>query len=99
MKTRSDFVTNSSSSSFIITNRSGKTLTSEEVMRKLFEKIIEDSKDRFTLEPGESIIVECGDHLDDGYFESFIHHEFSGWSMEELFNNEDVTVEFNESHH
>lgn len=99
MKTRSDFVTNSSSSSFIITNRSGKTLTSEEVMRKLFEKIIEDSKDRFTLKPGESITVECGYHLDDGYFESFIHHEFSGWSMEELFNNEDVTVEFNESHH
>lgn len=99
MKTRHDFVTNSSSSSFIITNNSQETLTSEEIARKFFEAIIEDAKDRFTLEPEQSIEYECGDSIYDGIFENFIHDEFGGWGNKNLYRNKDVSVEFFASHH
>lgn len=99
MKARRDFVTNSSSSSFVICNNTNETLTSEDVVRKLFERIIEDAKDRFILEPGESIVCECSDHLSDGEFEVFIHNTFGGWGSASAYNTDDISVEFKESHH
>lgn len=99
MRVRNSHVTNSSSSSFIITNNSDRNLTSEDVARKLFEKIINDAKDRFILMPGESISYECGDHDDDGAFENFIHNEFSSWWHSELYESDDVSVKFEKSHH
>lgn len=98
-KCRQDFVTNSSSSSFIITNNSNEHLTSREVIMKLFEKILEDAEGRFELAPGESISYECGDHDDDGAFENFIHNEFGGWFPSSLYESCDVNIEFKESHH
>ncbi len=98
MKIRYDFVTNSSSSSFIITNNSDEMLTSEEIARKFFEKIIEDAKDRFVLAPGDNIIYECGDCISsDGAFEAFIHNAYTWY--EYVFLHDDVSVKFHESHH
>ena len=77
MKARRDFVTNSSSSSFVICNNTNETLTSEDIVRKLFERILEDAKDRFILEPGESLVYECSDDLSDGEFEVFIRYKNS----------------------
>jgi hypothetical protein len=75
-------------------------MTSEDVARKLFEKIIEDSKDRFALEPGESIKYECGDSCyADGAFECFIHNTFGGWGSTSEFENDEVKIKFCESHH
>lgn len=99
MKIRTDYVTNSSSSSFVISNNSSTTMTSEEIAKKLFEKIIEDAKDRFELLPGESITCECGDHYSDGAFECFIHNTFGGWGDTYMFENDDISIEFEESHH
>lgn len=99
MKKRVGFVTNSSSSSFIITNKTDEILTSEEVVLKLMKRILEDAKDRFTLEPGESIEYECGDDcFSDGEFEYFIHNQVDGSSTSN-FNFEDIGVELYESHH
>lgn len=99
MKIRFDYVTNSSSSSFIISNNSNEVMTSEDVARKLFEEIIRDSRNRFELKPGESIEYECGDSYSDGAFERFIHNTFGGWGSTSVFENNDVEIEFCESHH
>jgi len=100
MKYRKDFVTNSSSSSFILTNNSNETLSSEEFAEKLVGRIIRDAKGLFELKPGESIELECEDHYEN-YFETYIHNECGGswFGSGNYYMDNDISVEFKESHH
>lgn len=101
MKSRCGFVTNSSSSSFIIRNTSDKEMTPKEIAMSLFERIIEDADNAipYPLSPGQEIEIECEDHYEN-YFETFIHNEcggiFSDWNYNVL---GDIEIEFVESHH
>ena len=97
MKKRHDYVTNSSSSSFIIRNNTDEYMSSEDVAMSLLAKILEDAKDRFCeIPPHGEITLECGDGGDDGAFENFIHNEVVSWWN---YGDDKVTVKFLESHH
>lgn len=96
MKSRCGFVTNSSSSSFIIRNTTDKEMTPEDIAMSFFKRILEDVKESIPnpLSPGEQIEIECSDHYEN-YFDTFIHNEARWWN----YSNEEIDVEFLESHH
>ena len=98
MKNRNGHVTNSSSSSFIIKNKTDKPLTTKEVVMAFMEKVLADCRNQCDLEPGEEKVICCGDHLgEDGAFEVFIHNHVD--SYDGVFENDVVEIEFDESYH
>lgn len=111
MKVRKDFVTNSSSSSFILHNNTDKDLNCREFVMELMKQILDDAEaENITIPAHGSTKIECSDHLDDGAFEYFIHNVVGNdWASNGCFEYrsdgvnyfEDcpVSVKFNESHH
>lgn len=73
-------------------------MTSKELaihlIKSLYNDVIRDSNDFFDLESGESIEIECTDHVSENAFEAFIH---SIWYKMDDFNG--VEIELLESHH
>ena len=97
MKIRKGFVTNSSSSSFIITNTSNKDISPEEMVMSFFEKILEDARNNYgwiSIAPKCSIRLECTDHNDESESEAFIHN----LNCSSL-TSDKVVVTLEESHH
>lgn len=97
MKTRFDFVTNSSSSSFVIRNNTDHDMTSRDVAECIFSRLLETSEGLFDVPAGGSIVFEADDGAE--AFERFIHNEYGHWSDFGRYHDDDVEIKFHESHH
>ena len=87
-----DYYSESKIHKFIITNNTGRDITSEEFARHLFYKIIRDAKDKFLLKAGKSIQIECVNDWEN-YFDAYMIDNFDGaWSRGDAFMSDEISI-------
>lgn len=99
MKMRSDFVTNSSSSSFIITNKTDEDLNGRELLLKFLEPILQAAEENIPNIPAiSSMEIICDDAGD--AFEQFVHNTWGATYSGVYGGDVDVaTCQFDKSYH
>lgn len=99
MKIRKDFVTNSSSSSFIITNKTDEDMNGRELLLKYLEPILAAAEENLPNIPANSSMnIICDDGGD--AFERFVHNTWGDRFGGIYGGDEDVAeCQFGESYH
>lgn len=87
-----EYYSESKTKKYVITNKSGSNMTSEDFAKNLFMRIIRDAKDRFVLTPGKSIQIECHDDWEN-LFDAYLINNFdNAWGNGDAFMSDDIGI-------